>query len=198
MDFVTHIIAQFLATSFIEIIAVLSSLVYVFLAAQGKKSCWYFALISTGIYTYIFIDVELYLETFLQLFYFGMAFYGILTWNKKSVYKQIKQWPVKYHVVNIIGSLFLTILLGYYFSIKVNQDYAYLDAFTTVFSLVATFMVAHKVLENWIYWIVIDAVSVVLYHLKDLNLSALNMVLFTGLAVLGYIKWKRKFKLETP
>ena len=113
---------------------------------------------------------SLYLESVLQLFYVVMAVVGFLLWNKSDSGEIIK-WPAKYHVINLSLSTLTALLLGYLFSVFTDQANPYVDASTTVFSLVATFMVTKKVLENWIYWIIIDTVSVYLYFSRDLHLQ---------------------------
>ena len=75
--------------------------------------------------------------------------------------------------------------------------YPYTDAFTTVFSLAATFMVTKKVLNNWLYWVVIDLVSIFLYMSRGLELAAVQYLLFTVLAILGWIQWRKQYKLQT-
>jgi nicotinamide mononucleotide transporter len=182
-------------TSPSEYAAVITSLLYVYFATKQHRICWVFAFISTVIYSYIFIRVELFLESGLQVFYVIMAIYGYFTWNKNGRNSQkIRVWSWKYHIINISLSTFLTYILGYIFATRVGQESPYLDAFTTVFSIAATFMVAYRVLENWVYWIVIDSVSVYLYQSKYLYLSALLMLIFTLLAVKGLITWRKFYK----
>ena len=122
-----------------------------------------------------------------------MAVYGWLNWYKPTIENKIIKWPIKYHAINFITSLSLTILLGYLFNRFTDQANPYTDAFTTVFSLTATFMVTKKVLENWIYWIVIDAVSVGLFISRELYLTSLLFIVFTLIAIWGYAKWKKNY-----
>lgn len=186
---------EIISTSALEYAAVVTSLLYVYFATKGKRICWFFALISTAIYSYIFVAVELFLESGLQVFYVIMAIYGYFTWRKNSHGSQkIRTWQFRHHIFNISFSALLTFILGYIFATRVGQESPYLDAFTTVFSIAATFMVAYRVLENWIYWIVIDSVSIYLYQSKALYLSALLMLIFTFLAVKGLVTWRKLYK----
>ena len=188
-----NLIEGILSTSALEWIAVCSSIIYVILAARKLIYCWLFAFISSALYVYICFSANLYLESVLQLFYVVMAVVGFLLWNKSDSSEVIK-WPVKYHVINLSLSTLTALLLGYLFSIYTDQANPYVDASTTVFSLVATFMVTKKVLENWIYWIIIDAVSVYLYFSRDLHLTAVLFVIFTLLAITGYVSWNKTMK----
>ena len=70
------------------------------------------------------------------------------------------------------------------------------DSFTTVFAIIATYMVTKKVLENWLYWIIIDTVSVYLYFSKDLHLTSLLFITYTIIAVFGYFIWIKQAKLD--
>ncbi len=188
-----NLIEGILSTSAIEWIAVCSSIIYVILAARKLIYCWLFAFISSALFVYICFSANLYLESVLQLFYVVMAVVGFLLWNKSDSVEIIK-WPVKYHVINLSLSTLTALLLGYLFSVYTDQANPYVDASTTVFSLVATFMVTKKVLENWVYWIIIDAVSVYLYFSRDLHLTAVLFVIFTLLAITGYVSWNKTMK----
>lgn len=154
---------------------------------------WLFALISSSIYVYLCFKSQLYLESFLQVFYVVTAIYGWFQWKKDTTNTEIKVWGVKAHLVNLLFSTLLTLTIGYLFSNYTNQANPYMDAFTTIFSLVATFMVAKRVLENWIYWIFIDAVSIVLYSSRGYHLTGLLFFIYTVLAIFGFIKWYKNY-----
>lgn len=189
------LIEGILATSLIEWVAVATSLTYVILAAQKRILCWLFAFISSSLYVYLCFSTQLYLETVLQFFYVVMAIVGFVLWNRTTESKIIT-WKVKHHILNVIISSTLTLVLGYLFSLYTNQANPYVDAATTVFSLAATFMVTKQVLENWIYWIIIDTVSVYLYFSRGLQLTAVLFVLFTVLAIVGYFSWKKSLTTQ--
>jgi nicotinamide mononucleotide transporter len=119
-----------------------------------------------------------------------MAIWGWYNWHKTRFDDEfIIRWTISHHLINILSSAGFTWILGYLFDTYTDQAMPYLDAFITVFSLGATFMVAKKVLENWIYWIIIDVVSVQLYLNKDLNLTALLYVFYTIMSVIGLVSW---------
>jgi nicotinamide mononucleotide transporter len=90
----------------------------------------------------------------------------------------------------------LAFILGYLFEKYTNQANPYIDAFTTLYSLSATYMVTKKILGNWIYWIIIDLVSIYLYAQRDYNLTAVQYGLFTVLAVFGFFAWRKEFKTQ--
>jgi nicotinamide mononucleotide transporter len=197
MDRLEQIGLEVLNTSLLEWIAVLSSLFYIVFIARKNSVAWFFAFVGSSIYVYLCFISQFYLETILQLFYVSMAIIGWLLWNKKQeIPFKIIQWRGKQHMVNILISSILTLLLGNFFQVYTDQALPYLDAFTTVFSISATFMVAYKVLENWLYWIVIDIVSMPLYAYRDLNLTVVLFGIYTIVAIFGFVRWRRTFKLQ--
>jgi nicotinamide mononucleotide transporter len=197
-EFWSNLLEEIRETSVLEWIAVATSLLYVYFAAKEKIWCWLFAFASSGLYVYLTIRVQLFLESGLQLFYVAMAIYGFMKWSRKPLVAQpIVKWSGNLHFLNISVSTLLTVVLGYVFASFTSQASPYLDAFTTVFSLAATFMVAHRVLENWIYWIVIDAALVFLYFGRGLKLTALLMCLYCIFAIFGFITWKKRYQIQT-
>lgn len=178
--------------SFIESVAVFFSIIYVILAAKESIWCWGAAAISVILYVYICYTAQLYPETGLQIFYLFMAFYGYYQWNKNDSTLQIQQWSISKHLLILLIGTILTFLMGFYFTTYTNAAMPLVDSFTTVFSIFATYMVTKKVLGNWLYWIVIDAVSVYLYFSRDLHLTSLLFLAYTFIAIFGYFAWLKR------
>ena len=179
--------------SVIESLAVLFSLLYVILAAKENIWCWGAALISVSLYAYKCYTAKLYPETGLQIFYLIMAIIGYFTWNKKSKEK-IKEWSeFKHLIIIILGALF-SFIMGFYFFTYTESAMPIIDSITTTFSIIATYMVVKKVLGNWLYWIVIDLLSVYMYFHRDLHLTSLLFVAYATIAVFGYISWSYRIK----
>jgi nicotinamide mononucleotide transporter len=178
--------------SIIESVAVFFSILYVILALKESIWCWGAAAISVTLYIYICYTAQLYPETGLQVFYLLMAFYGYYQWNKNDSTLQIQQWTITKHLLILLIGALLTFLMGFYFTIYTNAAMPLVDSFTTVFSVFATYMVTKKVLGNWLYWIVIDAVSVYLYFSRDLHLTSLLFIVYTVIAIFGYFSWLKR------
>ena len=181
--------------SIVESIAVFFSVLYVVLAARESIWCWGAACISVSIYIYICYTAKLYPETGLQIFYLIMAGVGFFMWNKDNK-EEIKEWSELKHLGIIFLGTILTFFMGFYFSIYTDSAMPITDSFTTIFSLIATYMVVKKVLGNWLYWIVIDLVSVYLYFNRDLHLTSLLFVTYTIIAVFGYFSWINRMKIN--
>lgn len=198
MDRIEQITLEILNTSLLEWVAVLASLIYVVLMARKKIAAWFFAAIGSGVYVYLCFQSQLYLEMILQFFYVTMAILGWINWRKTQYDHQfIRRWKLSAHGLNLLISFSLAWILGFVADNYTDQSMPYLDAFTTVFSLAATFMVTQKVLENWIYWIVIDIASVFLYESKDLNLTAALFVFYTIVSVFGFFSWLKTYKAQS-
>ena len=178
--------------SVIESIAVLFSIIYVVLAAKQNNLCWIFAIMSVLLYIYVCYTAGLYAETALQIFYLFMSFYGLYIWNKDKLKSSVVQWSISKHLVFILIGAIFTFIMGFYFTIYTSAKMPIIDSFTTIFSVIATFMVAKKILENWLYWIIIDLTSIYIYFSRDLHLTSLLFLIYTIIAVFGYIKWTRK------
>jgi nicotinamide mononucleotide transporter len=182
--------------SIIESVAVFFSILYVILAAKENILCWWAAAISVTLYIYIFFSVQLYPETGLQVFYLFMAFYGYYNWNKKEQSLQIIEWNISKHFAVLILGAILTFLMGFYFTTYTNAKMPIVDSFTTVFSIFATYMVVKKILGNWLYWVVIDTVSVYLFYSRDLHLTSLLFMAYTIIAVFGYFNWLKMMQKD--
>ena len=175
--------------SVVESIAVIFSVIYVILAAKQNIWCWAAAGISVILYIYICFTAQLYPETGLQIFYLMMAIYGYYNWNKNNGNLQIKQWTTSKHLLLILAGSIFAFLMGFYFVTYTDSKIPIVDSFTTVFSIISTYMVTKKILENWLYWIVIDTVSVYLYFSRDLHLTSLLFIAYTIIAIAGYFAW---------
>lgn len=192
------LIEQFTAQSWLEVIAVVFALAYVWLAARQNIWCWPSALVSTAIYTFLFWEVSLPFHTLLNGYYLLMAIYGWQQWQKQKVNAvAIRNWPLSLHVGWMIVLSLLSVGMSIGASTFFDGEYLYLDAFITVFSVFTTVLVAHKVRENWLYWFVIDAAAVYLYLAKGLVLTGLLFVLYLVFAIYGYVQWgKSKTHVE--
>jgi len=195
IDFFEKMYAGIIATSFLEWLAVITSILYVIFAAKKMIICWFFGMVTSLLYIYICYTSQLYIESVLQIFYVIMAVVGWVLWSQTlNRRKDIVKWGFLRHLLIILICAIVAIITGYLFDNYTNQANPYIDAFTTSYSFAATFMVTKKVLSNWLYWIVIDVVSVYLYAQRDLQLTSVLFVVFTAIAIVGYINWQKDYK----
>ena len=180
----------------LETLAVALGVAYLVLAMRENSLCWYCAFFSTALYVWIFGDVSLYMESALNVYYMGMAIYGWFQWQRGGVNHEgleIVRWTVKQHGLAISTIVLIALVSGYLLSIGTDARLPYLDSLTTWGSILTTVMVARKVLENWLYWIAINTISIYLYLDRGLEQTALMFMLYLVLAILGYYAWRKKY-----
>jgi nicotinamide mononucleotide transporter len=183
----------------LETLAVVLGIGYLLLAMLESSLCWYFAFFSTALYVWIFGDVSLYMESALNVYYMAMAIYGWLQWQRGGADKsgvKIIRWTAKQHTVGIVIILAASVTSGYLLSSNTAAKLPYLDSFTTWGSVFTTIMVARKVLENWLYWIVINSVSIYLYIDRGLDQTAVMFFLYLGLATVGFLMWTKAYDAQ--
>ena len=181
----------------LETVAVILAIAYLLLAIKENSLCWYCAFFSTAIYVWIFGDVSLYMESALNIYYMAMAVYGWYQWQRGGQDKtglQISRWSLGNHFLAVVVILIATVTSGYLLAANTDARLPYLDSFTTWASVITTVMVARKIIENWLYWVVINMVSIFLYLDRELYQTAGLFVLYIVLAVVGYIIWIKKYR----
>ncbi len=183
--------------SVIEFFAVLTSVIYVILAAKQKLSCWYFAMASVLLYLYICFEAHLFAETGLQIFYIGTTIYGWYHWKYGNQEAEdavpVIDWGVKEHLFTLSAGAVLVYLIGSYLETHTSAFLPYVDSFTSVFGVIATVMGTRKILSNWLYWTVIDGISVYMYAIKGLELTSGLFVFYTIMTIYGFISWRKEY-----
>ncbi len=197
MPFYFQLMTLFEEISLLEGFAFITSLLYTWLAAKENIWCWLFGGLGAGATLILCLQGLLYSEVILQIYYIVMAVYGWLRWSKsdKDLKKPVLRMSYALHFkILILGGIGL-FALGAFWKLW-GAALPYLDATTTSFSILATWLIARKYLENWIYFIVIDAISIYLYSSRGLLLLSFLFVLYTFLAAYGYFQWKLIWKKQ--
>ena len=183
----------------LETLAVFLGIGYLLLAMRESSLCWYCAFFSTALYVWIFGDVSLYMESALNVYYMAMAIYGWLQWQRGGADKsgvKIIRWTARQHILGVAIILAASVTSGYLLSSNTAAKLPYLDSVTTWGSVFTTIMVAQKVLENWLYWIVINCVSIYLYIDRGLDQTAAMFFLYLVLATIGFLTWKKAYDTQ--
>ncbi|MBK8562318.1 MAG: nicotinamide mononucleotide transporter [Saprospiraceae bacterium] len=191
-----NFLLQFQSQTLLDWAITLTALIYVFLAAKERPVCWLFGIVSSGLWAWAdFYKYNLWVDGLLQVFYVFMGFAGLYAWlfaaQKKGEKLAIQRMPLRQHGYLILLGMALALVLGFLFKKYTPTSFPYADAFITAFSVIATFLTIKKVVESWLYWIVFDALAVLLFWAKDAMLVALVMVVYTGMAVYGWRQWRR-------
>jgi len=202
MDFSLQGIASaFAQMSGWEILAVVFGIAYVLLAAKESLWTWLFAFLSTIIYTILFWEGALVSSSLLNSYYMIMAVYGFVLWRsggEKGEELEISLWSLKKNMTVIISGLAIAIFLAYLSDTYTEAKFPYLDTFVMVFSVIATWMLAKKVLETWLYWMVIDSAAIVLYWKSGYLATIILFVLYVILAFYAYYSWWRTYHEPRP
>jgi nicotinamide mononucleotide transporter len=197
-----------------EAAAVLLAIAYLALAIRQSRWCWPAAIASTAIYVVLMYRARLYLESALQVFYIGVAVYGWWCWARGDNQGEIegsngadgpgggamrvRTWQPRAHFLLVTGIVLLSALSAVLLKTYTAAALPLLDSFTTWGSIAATWMVARKLLENWLYWFVIDAVSVYIYLNRGLPLTAALFVLYLVMIVVGFRAWRKSMAGVRP
>ena len=194
------LLEQLLAWSASELIAVVFAILYLLLAIRENIWCWFCAGVSTAIYVWLFVDAKLYMESALNVFYFGMAIYGFSVWRSGGAGEELPVvvWSKRIHATAIACIAALVVAAGYLLSTYTDAAYPYVDSATTFAAIWSTFLVARKVLENWWYWLVIDLASIFIYWSRGLELTSLLFVIYVIMIPFGLISWTRSYRDRAP
>lgn len=182
----------------LEAAGVLFSVLYLVLAIRQNLWCWPAAFVSSVITIAVMFGARLYSEAGLNVFYAAMAVYGWYQWRYGGGERAlpISMWPLKLHATAVAGSVVASVAIGWLMSRNTDAAFPYLDAFVLVSSIVTTYMVARKILENWLYWLVIDSLSLYLYLERGLLMYAGLFVLYLVLVVIGFARWQRDWRAQ--
>ena len=197
MDIITEMLAGFTAMSVWEYVAVGLSVAYLLLAIKESLWCWPAAFVSTLIYTIMYWNGALLMESLLHFYYMYMAIYGWVLWRKSKEQPQslaITSWSIHRHMMILLVTSLVSVIIGFLMSHYTHADFAYLDSFTTCFAVVTTYLVAKKVLENWLYWLVIDAASMYLYYEKGYYPTLALFIFYTIMAAWGFKTWYEEYE----
>jgi nicotinamide mononucleotide transporter len=200
MNFLSNAL-DWLQTHYLEIIAVTTGLLYILFTIREKILLWLFGIISSAIYVWIFYKSKIYAYSLLYIYYVIIGFYGWYNWGRKNEGSEaalvIRFTPPKW----LAGCLAATVIIAvplYYILVRfTDSDMALLDAVLTASGMVATWMLTQKYLEQWLFWIIIDVLSMGAMIYKSLFPSAALFLVYAVLAVKGYFDWKKEIQTRS-
>jgi nicotinamide mononucleotide transporter len=181
----------------LEMIAVLFGFFSVWYAK--KEHIWVFptGIISTALFVYILWVYSLLGDMLINAYYTALSVYGWWVWTRKDDLNNVvsisRTSPQEKR--NSVLFFFITVLfviLVYRYFDKFTSWTAYVDTITTAIFFVGMWLMAKKKIENWIFWIVGDLISIPLYWYKGLIFTSFQYLIFTAIALMGYMEWKRR------
>jgi nicotinamide mononucleotide transporter len=177
-----------------ELSAVILGFAYLILISFSQRIAWIFGIISSAIYVYMAFVSAIYIQAGLQFVYVVLGIFGFINWGKSAETK-LKIWSLQKHFLVGILTLVLALTLGFVFS-KTSQKLPYLDAFISAFAILATYLTTKSILENWLYWIVLNLLSMYLWFEQGLELTVFLFGINTLMAVFGFVLWRKKWLSE--
>lgn len=198
MDVWNEIVEAATNMSVLEILGVVFGTLSVWFSKKENILVYPTGIISVLIYVYICFIAGLYADMGINVFYFVMSLYGWYNWTKPiqeeklEIGKNTANENIAYAGIAILLWIGLYLILSNF----TDSTVPYIDSFTTAVCLVGMWLMALKRIENWVMWIIADIVSVPLYCYKGYYLTGIQFILFTALAISGYIEWRRKLHAE--
>jgi nicotinamide mononucleotide transporter len=179
----------------LEITAVIFGLFSVWFAKKDNILVFPTGLVSTFIYAYLLWQWELLGDSMINGYYFIMSIYGWYHWTRKKG-NQV-EFPIAVMnnkekgiaIVLFIATIFFVVLVYFYFN-KFTNWYSYIDTFLTAIFFVGMWLMAKRKIENWIFWIIGDIISIPLYFAKGYTFTSFQFLIFTIIAIYGYLEWK--------
>lgn len=221
MNFSDCIHDSFLLMTIPEMVAVATGIASVWFARKESILVYPVGIISVLLYVYICLHVGLYADAAVNFYYFVVSIYGWYFWKhggkiqqRENLNKEIdsvlmkEEKPVReeaeissnsfgLNFTILIGTVLIGLGLGYLLNQFTNSTVPYWDGITTSLFITAMWLMAKKKIENWIYWVIGDAACVPLFLYKGLCLSSLQYLIFTILAIAGYLSWYAKLQKKS-
>lgn len=197
------IVYEWCFSNYFELLGFISGLLYIYFSIQQNILLWPVGIITSAAYVAVFLQSTLYADMGLQVYYLIISAYGWYHWlrgkNKNENSKQIKiilanknQWiGISLSIILLTGLLYF--LMKHY----TNASNPFCDGFVSAGSIVATWMLAQKMIEQWLLWVFIDGISIGLFIYKNLYLTAILFFVYTILAIIGYLQWEKQLVQQT-
>ncbi len=215
MNFFSHQSIFFTAfdypMSYLEFFGTVAGALAVFLSAKANVWSWPLGIINVVLFFFLFYQVQLYPDMFLQVFFFITNLIGWWRWKNPSQNEEDKKQELKISTIPIASWIIFSLIglvgtilfgqfaknLNYLFPILFNSPSAfpYADSFVTVMSIVATYLMVQKKVECWLVWILVDAIACYLYFSKEIKFVGIEYVVFCFLAAFGFWNWRREHKM---
>lgn len=186
-------VLNYIQVNWVEITGSILSLIYLYLSIRQKVSLWIFGFLASALYVVVFFDSKLYADMSLQLYYLVVSVYGWINWKRGKEEKELPATATTKKLWIKLALATVAIYFIYYFVLLYFTDSTIpkSDSLVGALSVIATWMLARKLIENWLVWIVADALCVGLYIYKGLYPTAILFVIYTVMAVVGYIQWRK-------
>ncbi len=200
----TDIIWEWLLHNKIELLGAILGILYIFFSIRQSILTWPIGLLTSILYTVVFFQSKFYADMGLQVYYVIISIYGWYFWikgtngknNKNEASLPVRKLSHSLLIKLIFASIIIYIILVIILLNFTDSDVPYMDSLTTALSIVATWMLAKKYIEQWLVWVFVDALSSGLYIYKSLWPTVVLFIVYTIMAALGYMEWKKDLKTQ--
>jgi nicotinamide mononucleotide transporter len=182
-----------------ELIAVALSLAYVVLVTRHHRACWVFGGLSSAIYVGIAASARLPMQSALNIFYVAMSVYGWYSWTRSAREEEgrrVRRWPLARHLLLGLAVAGASLASAGLLARETHAAWPLLDSLVTWTCVAATVLVARSVLENWLYFLAADSVTIFLYARQGHLPSALLFAIYCAVALVGYRAWLRRYRAQ--
>ena len=190
----------------LEYFGVLTGLLYLLLEIRQHRAMWVVGFLTSLVYVFVFFFSKIYADMGLNIYYVAISIYGFWQWTRKKAINEEKtnqnapaNEAILYRNMTfplltgiILAILAIYALLYYILHNFTDSPIPAGDAFTTAVGIVATWMLARRIIEHWIFWIIVNCVSVYLYYLRGLYPTMFLYICYAVLAAIGLYTWKKK------
>ena len=195
------LILDWLVSNKIELLGAILGIVFIFFSIRQNILTWPTGLATSALYIVVFYQSKFYADMGLQVYYVGISIYGWYYWIKGNKTKNSTTVPVRRMSKNLWLKLIAIAILLYFIILFIllnftDSDVPFMDSFTTALSIIATWMLAKKYIEQWLIWIFVDIISAGLYIYKELWPTVILFAVYTFMAYLGYIEWRKTLKTQ--
>lgn len=180
--------------SLIEAIAAAGNLAYTVLMLYEKRVGWLFGIGASLLGVALFLHQQVYAQAALSGYYVAMGGYGWWSWGRGGGELPITRRGPSFHVAVMLSGAALTVALALLLKFLPDARFTGLDGFATAFSLLATWMLARKILENWAYWIAADLVAIALYAVLGMWWYAALYAIYVVISASALVRWRREWQ----
>lgn len=185
----------------LDLVAVFFGLIYIWRAVYGKWDAWVAGIISSLIWAYVsFYSYRLYADAVLQLFYVILGFYGLYQWYHNDITrKSVSSYSLmssKEHITTILFTILASAIWYYFLSVYTKASLPMLDTVTTCLALINTYWLTKKRLDNWLYWILVNAIYIYIYSSTRAWLFVFISVIYLGMSILAFYRWRGRTTIK--
>lgn len=196
-----ELLIKWLSDNYIELLGAILGIAYIFFSIRQSILTWPVGLLTSLLYVWVFFVSKLYADMGLQMYYVAISIYGWYEWlfgNQTNHTESIKVSRINFRmgVILSVVSILLFFVIWYVLKNYTDSPVPMADSLATALSIVATWMLARKILEHWLIWIFVDAFSIGLFWYKDLMPTVVLFLVYTVMAYIGYREWKQEFEQQ--